>query len=141
MPDTVDTAVVSDRLRDELRNKTVKAAVFTTFSFEPGFLEADVIPLLLRDGIPYSSDERIKAFQVREALRSAGTPLDVYYDLELFRAEGQTSPAMEYGCHGVRRPGGAFHAKLVFILAHDSEWNEDCLLVGAGERLEGLDSR
>jgi hypothetical protein len=132
VPNRVDTAVVSDHLREELQGKLVKAAVFTTFGFESEFFEGDVIPLLLPGNIAFSSDDRVKEFQVREALRSEGIPLDVFYDLELFRAEGRTSPQMEYGCHGVRHAKGAFHAKLIFILAHDTERGEDCLLVGAG---------
>jgi HKD family nuclease len=128
----VETQVVSDQLRLLLDNCHVQAAVFTTYTFDPEFFELDVIPLLVPEGIAYSTDERIKEFQVRETLREAGLELEVFFDEPVVRAQGERSPRMEYRFHGVRRTGNAFHAKLNFILVHDNYYDKDCLLVGAG---------
>ncbi|RFF29407.1 phospholipase D family protein [Wenzhouxiangella sediminis] len=128
----MDSEVISEKLKELLAGKQVRAAVFTTYSFDPEFFELEVIPLLLPGNIAYSSDPRVKTFQVREALRDSGVVLDVFYDLNLYREQGQSSPKMEYGCHGVYRENSAFHAKALYILAYDEEWDVECLLVGAG---------
>lgn len=96
------------------------------------FFELEVIPLFLGKNIPFSSEPRVKQFQIREALRESGIAIDVFYDLPCFRKEGQNSPAMEYGCHGVYLEGRAFHAKNLYVLAYDQEYEIDCLLVGVG---------
>ena len=128
----MDAAVISDRLKELLDNCEVKAAVFTTYTFEPEFFELEVIPLLLPGNTPFSSDSRVKQFQVREALRESAIKLEVFYDLRIFRKEGSTSPAMEYLFQGIHRGSDAFHAKLALVLVHDRNHGQDCLMVGAG---------
>ena len=112
----MDRAVVSDQFKTQIDGRKVLAAVFTTYTFEPEFFELDVIPLLLSEDIPFSSDERVKEFQVREALRDADIPIEVFYDLPVFRQSGERSPRMEYLCHGVHRGNSAFHAKVILLL-------------------------
>lgn len=128
----MDSAVISDNLGELLDNREVKAAVFTTYTFEPEFFELEVIPLLLPGSTPFSSDSRVKEFQVREALRDTRLSLDVFYDMQIFRREGQRSPSMEYMCYGIHGGNSAFHAKLTLILAYDRNYETECLLVGAG---------
>ncbi|MCB0636462.1 MAG: hypothetical protein KDC54_07575, partial [Lewinella sp.] len=128
----METAVVSDRVRELLDGCTVEAAVFTTYTFEPEFFELEVIPLLLPGSIPYSSDARVKQFQVREKLRTTELALEVFFDLKIFRQEGSTSPAMEYLFHGVHLGNNAFHPKVALILVYDPDYEKHCLLVGAG---------
>ncbi|WP_019531283.1 phospholipase D family protein [Dasania marina] len=128
----MESAVVSDRLKELIDGSEVRAGVFTTYTFEPDFFELEVIPLLLPGDTPFSSDSRVKEFQVRDALRQASLPLDVFYDLQMFRKEGQVSPSMEYLCHGVHAGNAAFHPKLNFILAYSEDYESEYLLVGAG---------
>ncbi len=128
----MENAVVSDHLETLLADRQVKAAVFTTYNFEPDFFELEVIPLLLPGNTQLSSHASIKLFQVREALRESAVELEVFYDLKIFRENASCSPAMEYPFHGVYRGNNAFHPKLVFILVYDEETQSDCLLVGAG---------
>lgn len=129
---TMQTTVISNHLSELLDSRDVLAAVFTTYTFEPEFFELEVIPLLLSGDIEFSSDERVKQFQVREALRVADLPLEIFYDLKLARQEASTSPAMQYLCHGVSHGNSAFHAKLSLILVDDHNKGHKCLLVGAG---------
>lgn len=128
----MESVVVSDRLKELIDGCEVKAGVFTTYTFEPDFFELEVIPLLLTGDTPFSSDSRVKEFQVRDALRQACLPLEVFYDLQMFRREGQVSPSMEYLCHGVHAGNAAFHPKLNLILAYSEEYESEYLLVGAG---------
>lgn len=126
------TAVISERLLELISERTVEAALFTTYTFEPDFFELEVIPLLLDQNIGYSQDERVKRFIVREKLREAELPIDVYYDLPTFRLSSDCSPEMEYLCHGVNLGNRAFHAKVNMILLKDRNTNEHSLLLGAG---------
>ena len=132
----MDSTVISDKLTELLKDRKVKAAVFTTYTFEIDFFELEVIPLLLNNDTAYSTDERVKRVQVRVELQKAKTqsplPLEVFYDGKLFRNQAHDSPRMEYLCHGVDLGNSAFHAKVAFILVYDEEWGSDCLLVGAG---------
>lgn len=128
----MDNAQISQYLEDRLHGRSVKAAVFTTYTFDPEFFELDVIPLLLPENSSFSIDERVKQFQVREALREAELPIDVFYDHNIFRISGESSPGMEYGCHGVSEGNRAFHAKLAFLLVDNGQEQADSLLVSAG---------
>ena len=128
----MENAVVSDHLEALLADRQVKAAVFTTYNFEPDFFELEVVPLLLPGNTQLSSHATIKLFQVREALRESAVELEVFYDLKIFRENASCSPSMEYPFHGIYRGNNAFHPKLVFILIYDEETKSDYLLVGAG---------
>lgn len=132
----MDNAVISEKLTELLKNRKVKAAVFTTYTFEIDFFELEVIPLLLNNDTAYSTDERVKKMQIRLELQKAKTqsqlPLEVFYDGKLFRNQAHESPRMEYLCHGVDLGNSAFHAKVAFILVYDEYYESDCLLVGAG---------
>lgn len=130
---SLDLSTVSDAFRAQIgeRERAV-AAVFTTYRFEPEFFEQEIVPLMLGQGLAFSSDQRIKSIQVREALSDAGLPIEVFYDLDLFRQEGTVSPSMEYLHHGIRGDRSAFHAKLVLLLLEDLEGGGQTLCVGAG---------
>ena len=128
----MEKAVISEKLLELVAGRQVVAALFTTYTFEPDFFELEVIPLLLNQDIPYSTDERVKRFQVRENLREADLPLEVFYDLPIYRQSGETSPEMEYLYHGVNLGNRAFHGKVNMLLLKDTETDEEALLVGAG---------
>jgi len=128
----MENAVISDRLLDLIKGRKVQAALFTTYTFEPEFFELEVIPLLLKQDAAYSTDERVKQFMVRENLREAALPIDVFYDLPMYRENGSSSPQMEYLCHGVNLGNRAFHGKVKMILLNDQVSGEKCLLLGAG---------
>lgn len=130
---SLELSTISEEFRAQIGdNERVLAAVFTTYRFEPEFFEQEIIPLMLDQGLAFSSDQRIKSIQVREALSDAGLPIEVFYDLDLFRQQGTVSPAMEYLHHGIRGERSAFHAKLVLLLLEDTDSGEQCLCVGAG---------
>lgn len=123
----------SDGFRAQIgERERVVAATFTTYRFEPEFFEQEIIPLMLDQGLAFSSDQRIKSIQVREALSQTGLPVEVFYDLDLFRLQGTVSPSMEYLHHGIRGERSTFHAKLVLLLLEDESSKERSLCVGAG---------
>lgn len=128
----MDNAQISQYFEERLGGRLVKAAVFTTYTFDPEFFELEVIPLLLTENSSLSIDERVKQFQVRESLREAELPIDVFYDQNIFRIQGKSSPGMEYGCHGVSEGNRAFHPKLSFLLVGNGAGESDSLLISAG---------
>lgn len=128
----MDKAVISERLLELIADREVLAALFTTYTFEPEFFELEVIPLLLDPRSPYSTDERVKRIMVRENLRETGLPIDIFYDLNMFRRSGDTSPEMEYLCHGVNMGNGEFHGKVTMILLKDRDTGLMSMLVAAG---------
>jgi len=128
----MDKAVISEKLLELINDRTVLASVFTTYTFEPEFFELEVVPLILGDSNSYSADERVKRFMVRENLRESKLPIDVFYDLPMYRRSGDSSPEMEYSCHGVNLGNSAFHGKINLLLLEDVESEEKSLLVGAG---------
>ena len=127
----MDKSSITNELSILVDERKVVAGVFTTFNFEPDFFELDVIPELLDKGIPYSSDDRVKTFQVRETLRESGLTLSVFFDLQIFRDGAICSPQMEYLCHGINSGNNAFHAKNIYLLVEAKDKTRS-LLVGAG---------
>lgn len=102
---------ISEGFRDQINEEdTVIAAVFTTYRFEPAFFEQEVIPLMLEPGQAFSLDPYVRSDEIRIRLSDAELPIDVFYDLALFRRQGTVSPSMEYRHHGVRGERSAFHA-------------------------------
>ncbi|MBL3528891.1 MAG: hypothetical protein JMN27_15070 [gamma proteobacterium endosymbiont of Lamellibrachia anaximandri] len=128
----MDRAVITEQLLELVAEREVQAALFTTYTFEPDFFELEVIPLLLSQEMAYSADDRVKRFMVRENLREADLPIDVFYDLPMFRLSGDCSPEMEYLCNGVNLGNRAFHGKVNMILLKEKATEEETLLLGAG---------
>lgn len=129
----MEPKTISEGFRAEIgEGEQVVAAIFTTYRFEPEFFEQEIIPLMLDQNLAFSSDARIKTIQVREALSDSGLPLEVFYDIDLFRQQGTVSCSMEYLHHGIRGERSAFHAKLVLLLLEDIETKEKTLCVGSG---------
>ena len=128
----MDKLVITEGFLELIAGREVQAALFTTYTFEPDFFELEVIPLLLNQDMAYSTDDRVKRFMVRENLREADLPIDIFYDLPMFRMSGDCSPEMEYLCNGVNLGNRAFHGKVSMILLKDRETGEEALLLGAG---------
>lgn len=127
----MQTAIVSNHLSERLRDVTVSAAAFATYTFDPEFFELEVVPLLLPYSIHYSRDARVKQFQVREKLRESSLEIEVFFDRKICHRECGTSPGMEYLFHGIHCGNSAFHPKIALILVEDR--NEGTrLLVCAG---------
>ena len=62
--DAIPTAVLSQRLSEVIGGRRVRAAVFTTFSFDPGFFELHLLPLLFDQ--PFSQVDKVRRIQLEE---------------------------------------------------------------------------
>lgn len=117
MPDAkLPTSVLSDRLSQALRGRRVRAAVFTTFSFEPGFFEEDVLPLLFEQ--TFSHVPNVRVLQLEEVLPGA-QPIAVYYDRGGL-VPGTNPPRLDVRRIGISRPTGCFHPKIVAALVEET---------------------
>lgn len=122
--------VLTESLADLLDGRRVVAGVFLTFNFDPGFFEAEVLPVVL--GIARSHAAPIRRAQVEEALRDRHAELAVYYDAQGLTV-GEASAWQDVQRIAVRHVSGLFHAKNLFLLLQDRASAEEAplsLLVG-----------
>ena len=128
----MEVGVISKRLEEQVGEREILAAVFTTYVFDPLFFELEVISLLLDNKHPsYVNDSLVKQYLVRDELRKSGMPIEVFYDAPMFAKEQLNSPQMDYLFHGVDLRGPAFHPKLIFLLVKNDK-GEEKLLIAAG---------
>ena len=128
MAPSIPTSVLSEALERAIAGRRVKAAVFTTFNFEPGFFEEEILPLLF--DFTFSHVPALKLIQLEDELRSIDH-LAVYYDRRALLTGG-VSASLDYSRIPIERTG-CFHPKVALILLEneDEEWEPwKSLLVG-----------
>lgn len=117
----IPDAVLSDRLREAIGARPVKAAVFLTYQFDPGFFEAEILPQLFDR--PFSHIEKLKLLQVEEALLETTDKVAVYYDRR--GLVDDASPArLNVRRIGLARSTGVFHPKVVLVLVESTQVNK-----------------
>jgi len=119
-------SVLSDALVEAISRRRVKAAVFLTFQFDPGFFEDDILPYLFDQS--FSHVPELRRVQMEEALRGL-KHLAVYYDRRGLTAEAKPA-RLDYRRIGLLRHKGCFHPKNIFLLVenHDRDKTWDSLL-------------
>lgn len=132
----IPTGALSAQLEERIGGRAVKAALFTTFSFEPLFFEENVLPLLFEES--FSTVSRLLRCQLEEALIS-GPPVAVYYDAGALVSTAGSSPALDFRKVAVFRGTGCFHPKVILLLLErppaegkESMGAEAALLLGVG---------
>ena len=117
-------AVLGEALKEAVAGRRVLAAVFTTFTFDPGFFELHVLPHLFDR--PFHQVEKIKRVQLEDALQTTQA-LATYYDAEGISADA-TPAHLDFARIALRRRKGCFHPKLVLVLVEDrvaDDWGEE----------------
>ena len=69
--------VLTEQVAEAIDSRRVKTAVFTTFSFDPGFFELNILPVLFDN--PFSQPDKVRRLQLEDALRTVDH-VAVYYD-------------------------------------------------------------
>ena len=64
----VPLKALTEQVAEAIDGRRVRAAVFTTFSFDPGFFELNVLPVLFDQ--PFSQPDKVRRLQLEDALRS-----------------------------------------------------------------------
>ena len=94
----------------------VRSAVFTTFNFDPGFFELQVLPLLFSQS--FSQVDKVRLLQLEDALRDIDH-LAVYYDGSALSQDAEPA-RLDYQRIDVHRTTGVFHPKLAFLLVEET---------------------
>lgn len=114
----VPRAVLSDHFSDLMSGKRLLSAVFLTFQLDPGFFELQILPVFL--DTPVSHADRLRSFQLEEALRGVRGHVAVYYDAHGL-VPGSISAKLDIRRIPMRRNSGVFHPKNVFLLVEEKE--------------------
>lgn len=113
----IPQAILSDELDRVIKDRPVKAAVFLTFQFDPGFFEEEILPVLFNQ--TFSHVPKIRLLQLEEALREINH-LAVYYDRAALAADAKPA-RLDYRRIGLSRSTGCFHPKNIFLLLDNSQ--------------------
>lgn len=116
----IPRAVLSEQFQERMNGRRLRAAVFLTFQFDPGFFEQEVLPVFL--DVPLSHAKPIRLVQLEDTLRRRSVA--VYYDANGLQ-QGNESAKLDVRRIPLRHGTGIFHAKNVFVLAEDEEANEE----------------
>jgi hypothetical protein len=108
--------VLSQQLGEKINGRRVRTAVFTTYTFDPGFFELHVLPILFDK--PFHQVEKVRRIQMEEAIRSLDE-IAVYYDRTALSQEAQPAQ-LDFRRIDVRRATGAFHPKLILLLVENN---------------------
>lgn len=107
--------VLEEQLQTAIRGRRLRAAVFTTYTFDPGFFEIQILPSLFTGS--FHQADQIRLVQLEDALRTTDA-VAVYYDTSAL--SGDAHPAhLDVARIGVHRRNGCFHPKLVLALVED----------------------
>jgi len=131
----IPSAVLSQQLGDALDGRTVRAAVFTTYTFDPGFFELHILPLLFDQS--FSHVDKVRRIQLEDALRGIGHAA-VYYDRGALTQDGEPAQ-LDYRRIDIGRKDGCFHPKVILLLVDEHrdtrEEDED---ENPGRRMQSL---
>ncbi len=107
-------SVLSQELGEAIGTRRVLACALTTFSFDPGFFELEILPILFDR--PFSRIDKVRRIQLEEALRE--TDVAVYYDRAGLVADAQPA-SLDFRRFDIHRRTGCFHPKLVLALVEN----------------------
>jgi hypothetical protein len=110
--------VLSEAFEEHIQGRSLKAACFLTFQFDPGFFEQEILPVFL--DLPLSQVPAIRTIQMEEALSKEVGPIAVYYDRQGIVSEA--GPAkLDIQRVPVAWKSGIFHPKNILALLEDRE--------------------
>lgn len=118
----IPSAVLSEQFQERMKKRRVVSALFTTFRFEPGFFESEILPVFF--DMPLSHAPAMKLVQLDDVLRSLPGSIAVYYDHAGLVPEG--GPAkLDVRRIPIHHPTGIFHPKNVLVLVEEQEPDKD----------------
>ena len=128
----IPTGALTERIQDHLKGRRLRSAVFTTFEFDPGFFEQEVLPALF--GEAYSHAVAIRVLQLEDALKLLPGSVCVYYAADRLAIGDSGSGRLDVRRVPMRHSKGVFHPKNAFLLLEAAEPDEEgvrelCLVV------------
>jgi hypothetical protein len=129
----IPRSVLSEHFQERMEGRRLRAAVFLTFRFEPGFFEQEVLPVFM--DVPLSHAVKLRLVQLEDVLRDLPGEIAVYYDVNGLRATDDVSARLDVRRIPIRHQTGIFHPKNVFLLTEsvvaDDEGHHDQTLIVA----------
>jgi hypothetical protein len=125
----IPSAVLSERLKEQVAGRKLIAAVLTTYQFDAGFFEQQVLPVFL--DIPLSHAVPIRLHQLEQMLTTVRAGISVYYDADgLMASSDYGAPRLDFRRIPIwnlqwNKRDGVFHPKTVFLLVEDPEPDEE----------------
>jgi hypothetical protein len=113
---------LSAHIEARMKGRRLVAAVFTTYRFDPGFFEREVLPLFFDVGFSHVGTVRLA--QLEDALRSDACEVAVYYDRGGLVA-GAEGARLDVRRHPMHVKKGVFHPKNLFALVEAIEPDDD----------------
>jgi hypothetical protein len=114
-------AVLSDHIEERLGGRSLVAAVFLTYQFDPSFFEQDILPVFF--DIPLSHAALVKLVQLEDAIREVPDGIAVYYDRAgIVPGGGAKLDVKRIPMH---QTTGIFHPKNIFALVEDKEPDDE----------------
>jgi len=117
-------AVLSEHFQERLNERRLISAVFTTYEFDPGFFELEIIPVLVDLAISHAKTVRI--VQLEDRLRDLRGEIAVYYDANGLSGESESS-RLDIRRIPIRHHPAIFHAKTIFLLLESIEPDKEGL--------------
>lgn len=108
----VPMQVLSQALTGAINGRRVRLALFTTYTFDPGFFELNVLPLLFEQ--TFSQPNKVRRLQLEDALAKVDE-VAVYYDRSAL-IQSAAPGRLDYRRIDVRRATGCFHPKVTLVL-------------------------
>lgn len=127
--ENIEQAELSKRYQEQLAGQRLRTALFTTFSFDPGFFEQEVLRLFF--DIEVSHSRELRLVKLDDALRDLTARPAVYYDARALTNSDVGSARLDIERHPMRL-NGCFHPKIVCALVEAAEAD------GNGERPQKL---
>ena len=59
---TIPMHVLAERVKEAIDGRRVRCGIFTTFSFDPGFFELNILPILFDQ--PFSQPDKVRRLQL-----------------------------------------------------------------------------
>jgi len=109
--------VLGQQLAETINGRRVRTAVFTTYTFDPGFFENHILSILFDK--PFHQVEKVRRIQMEDAIRSLDD-IAVYYDRTALSQDAQPAQ-LDFRRIDVRRATGAFHPKLILLLVENRD--------------------
>jgi len=121
MPAMPPRAVLSEHIEERLGGRSLVAAVFLTYQFDPSFFEQDILPVFF--DIPLSHAAPVKLVQLEDAIREVRGGIAVYYDRAgIVPGGGAKLDVKRIPMH---QTTGIFHPKNIFALVEDKEPDDE----------------
>ena len=112
----MNTEILKLQLKEKIGDRTILAAAFYTFNFQPDFFENYILPIL----VPKLEFKNSRLYNAILWRKTTLPPVVVYFDDSIQKASDSTAPLQDYELCPVR-VGKFYHPKVSLILVENDK--------------------